>query len=188
MSARGKIAGLVLIVFVAGLATGCGFTPPSAKISDVKIVGIIKSKLRLDFIVQAKNVNKDRVVITKTAYTVAFFDRPMIEESFDKKIDIPGNGGSVKFALPASIAFSDLLTAGLSALEKNSLEYELRATFTVKTPVGNIPVPLVRKGSVDLSDIAGYLSDAEGLGVGEEIPFATQVIEIEFDESGQSKG
>lgn len=159
----------LLLVFVLS-ALGCAVKTPSAKISSVEVNDVTTKKIRLRFVVKVHNPNDVDITVKKISYTLLFFDEPVLKDKIKKKIVIPKKTDSY-FKFPVTVQYSDLISAGITALGKNRIEYTLAAKITVDTPVGDQTLPMKKSGTIKVKNVMDIFGKEEGPGTGSEIPF-----------------
>ena len=138
---------LVLLGFL--LVSGCSsfVTKPAIEVREVRLSGIDRDGVGLDFMLAVTNPNSYSLRLTGYRYNLLVSALPLASGENHEVIDFKGNAVT-DVRLPVRISFRDLLKILRHRTDPEHIPYQLTAGFDLDTPVGAISIPVKKSGTL----------------------------------------
>lgn len=154
----GRRRAVVGFVVLAVVASGCGtllrslkgtVEAPRAQLEEAKLGAVSLDDVTVVATFVVTNPNLVAVQLAKTDFAFSLDGKKIFEGSAPSGLDLPA-GGRAKLTLPVKVPWSavpDLVTTFAS---KNEAPYVVQGRVGVKTPIGDLPLPIKFGGTVPI--------------------------------------
>jgi LEA14-like dessication related protein len=154
-------AALVATVALALLSTGCaellrmlagGVQTPSAAFQSAALDTISLDDATVAATFQITNPNPIGLNLAGVGYAVTFEGQPLFEGNFPTGIQLAANATS-PLTVPVRIPFSAIPNLATTLLTKTEAKYEVRGAVTVRSPIGDLTLPIHWGGTLPLPQL-----------------------------------
>lgn len=139
----------MMVFLVAGCATLV--QDPIVKINSTNIIGIDTAGVDVEFIVGIENPNPFDLELLDYTFDLQVMTLPFSHGESKMKFTFP-SGRKASVRLPMRVKYSDMIEIIKRHPDLDKVPYSLNARFNVKTPVGEMSVPVERNDSLSVPE------------------------------------
>ena len=114
----------------------CTFTLVEVSVYDYQY-----DRMKLDFVIRAKNPNNVNAVLDRFTYTMYVNEKDIFSGETNKQVTISA-GKSTNFTTTVTLEYAKLGTALIEAMQFEKAQYNLKAQAHVATVLGDITYPI----------------------------------------------
>lgn len=147
-----RIPHLVLLLLASSCATvrhALSFQEPQIALQEINVTGIGLTGGTLDLVFDVYNPNTYRLRSTRLTVGLDLENTYFGEALIDKPLDLSPENHS-RVVMPVRFAWSGVGAAARALLERQALDYGLKGTVLLETPIGERSVQLRGSGNVPL--------------------------------------
>jgi len=136
----------LILLFI--LCTGCKLfiKEPVVTVKDLSIVSLNGGGAGMELRLKVKNPNSFDVRLLSYNYDLKVMELSLAEGAVRDGIEFPA-GGEAELLIPIHISYGDLLEIFKRKPNLDSIPYRLSAGLDLKTPLGEMTVPVSRNGT-----------------------------------------
>ena len=125
---------------------------PRVAIQKTSITGVDSSGLEIEFEVRVDNPNTFDLTLIGYSYDLQLMAVPFSSGRHQGEISFSA-GQMTDLRLPVRIKFADLIAISRRLMEADRIPYHLTASLNIKTPLGDMAVPVDKSDSFQVPDI-----------------------------------
>lgn len=139
---------------MAFLVAGCAVLvqDPIVKINSTNLAGIDSAGVDVEFLIGIENPNPFDLELLNYTFDLQVMTLPFSHGESKLKSLFP-SGQIANVRLPIRIKYSDMIEIIKRRPDLDKIPYSLNARLNVKTPVGEISVPVERNDSVSVPEV-----------------------------------
>jgi LEA14-like dessication related protein len=138
----------LLLPVLALLFAGCAalVKEPAVAVKDLRLVALDGGAARMELDLSVKNRNPYGVKLLGYSYDLKVMKLPLAKGGAREEVEFPAHT-ETDLRIPIAISFGDLLEILKRRPNPDAVPYQLSAGLDLKTPIGELTVPVNRDGS-----------------------------------------
>ncbi|MGC4117646.1 MAG: LEA type 2 family protein [Myxococcales bacterium] len=146
---------ILLLVTLALLATGCGFTKPTLRLKDARATEVDLEGATVQLTFALKNPNPIGFKLDAIRYKLEVEGRHVVSGQPPEGLFVAAQGSS-DLVFPAHFKFLEIVPTIDALLKKDKASYKASGAVGIRTPIGMLELPLSYEGSFEVPKMPAF--------------------------------